>query len=121
MVLSSEIGGSGFIVLPEFGTMIFKDVNPQAKHPHFKTRDVAIFFFQLSPAWLRWRQTEGYFTTVEGEQIEPEKEKNARKFSLMDIERIAYSFYGHGIINIEKLTSTLRILVLVGKGYGVIN
>lgn len=108
---------------------VFQHIDPSAmmladvdvsKVPVFRTRQVAIIFFQKSPGWLRWRDRQGFFVS-ENFHCEPARnDQNTRFYTLADIEVLAHAFDEHGIIDAMHLEITLHIIRLIAIGYGVI-
>lgn len=109
--------------------------------PTFRVKDVAVVFFGKSDDWLRWRMRpddkkvtdketgevtivkgdypEGYFV-LDGEVMDFKRtEKNARYFTLADIERMAHALAQGGHIDGARLALVTRMVVTCARLHGV--
>ncbi len=87
----------------------------------FSTSEVARFFFFRSAAWMRWKHGEGAFKNpTTGDVVEPSRDRrNARRYTVLDIERLAHAMYANGSISEAQLLAIKGLLWWTGVGAGI--
>lgn len=105
---------------PSMTSLMFEHVD-LSKAATYATAEVAKFFFLRSAAWLRWKQGEGAFENpVTGEVVQPERDRrNARRYTLLDIERLVHAMYANGSIQESQLHVAKHVLWWTGVGSGI--
>lgn len=105
---------------PSMTSVMFEHLDI-SKAATYATAEVAKFFFLRSAAWLRWKQGEGAFENpVTGETVAPERDRrNARRYTLLDIERLVHAMYANGSIQESQLHVAKHILWWTGVGSGI--
>ncbi len=106
--------------VPLAGQVMLESVNLD-KMPTYATSDVARFFFLRSGAWLRWKEGEGsFYNPVTGETVQPARDmRNARRYTLLDIERLAHAMYANGSIQMSQLLVIKHLVWWTAVGGGV--
>lgn len=87
----------------------------------YSTSDVARFFFLRSASWLRLKEGEGSFHNPStGETVKPVRDiRNARRYTLLDIERLAHAMYANGSIQYSQLIVVKNIIWWSAAGGGI--
>ena len=78
------------------------------KEPRF-TQSIAAAFFDLTPGAFRMKEAEGYFVSIDNEDLSPKREQTEnggythRKYSLHDLRRIAHALRARGKMSDRQL------------------
>ena len=73
------------------------------------TQSMAAAFFDLTPGAFRMKERDGYFVSIDNEDLAPKREKTEsggyehRKYSLHDLRRIAHALRAHGKMSDRQL------------------
>jgi hypothetical protein len=106
-----------------------------SREPHYTISELAKFFFNRSPAWVRWRERKGCFILdaiydKKGKEYVPTKtsihfgvrrtDEGARYYTLADVEGIAHALCQKGDINATQRDLALFAVAVEARIFGYI-
>jgi hypothetical protein len=106
-----------------------------SREPHYTISELAKFFLNRSPGWVRWRERKGYFI-LDAEYDDEKKEfvagdkstpyglmrtpEGARFYTLTDVEGIAHSLEQKSAISLTQMYLAIEVVRVQARIFGYI-